>query len=277
MTHVTLPFAKYTGCGNDFILVDNRGCCFPLPEQQWVIQLCNRRLGVGADGVILLENSSYADYRMRIFNSDGSEAAMCGNGIRCLMRFIHRLHSNVTCASIETGAGVLTLSVASNGSICASVGHPHSIQWNITLPTQLPYQSAHFLNTGVPHLVLFVEDVDCIDLAHVAPPLRHHAQFGPNGTNVNIASLSSTRIRYRTWERGVEGETLACGTGAIAIAIAAHRQFDMPSPITLQTSSEQHLHIAFKYVHNAWSDIIMSGPADHLFDGIYTRIRCPDS
>lgn len=256
---IQASFSKYTGCGNDFILIDNRSLFFPSDNRPSVVQkLCHRHLGIGADGVILLENSSKANYRMRIYNSDGTEAEMCGNGIRCLMQFINALTST-THAHIETMERLI-YAEKDGCDIRVEMGLPTDMRWNVNADG---FQG-HFLNTGVPHFVIFVDDVEGIDLEKAGRALRWHSAFTPKGTNVNFATLLPSCIRYRTFERGVEGETLACGTGAVAVAVAAHTVQKTLGPVTLLTSSGQKLEVNFK---EDFSNLTMKGPATHIFNG----------
>ena len=242
-----MHFSKYTGCGNDFILIDNRSLFFPTQETASIQHLCNRRHGIGADGIILLEASNKADYRMRIFNNDGSEAEMCGNGIRCLMLFIAKLCPGITCCTVETTERLIPLSLQQNG-VMAAVGDPTAVRWHLPIDLQKNELSAHFLNTGVPHCVIFVDDIDRVDIASRGPILRRHPLFGVNGTNVNFVTCTGQECYYRTWERGVEDETPACGTGAIAVALACAYQHHLPSPITIWTRSKQALHLSLIHI-----------------------------
>ncbi|MDP1836744.1 MAG: diaminopimelate epimerase [Chlamydiales bacterium] len=259
-----IRFSKYSGCGNDFIIIDNRSFFFPLHNEHYVRQLCHRRLGIGADGIILLEPSSKSDFRMRILNSDGTEAEMCGNGIRCLMRFIVRLYPNTSKCVVETGAGLIALK-AEGICVQAAMHDPFDMQWNL----QVEGLCTHYMNTGVPHAVCFVDDVQTVDLDQVGKKLRWHTQYGPKGANVNFAAIDSQAncIRYRTFERGVEGETLACGTGAVAVALAAAQVLKQQAPVTILTSSGQKLIIGFEHDGHKFRNITMTGPADHVFDG----------
>jgi diaminopimelate epimerase len=259
------PFAKYVGCGNDFILFDNRSNSFPSEPSKFVLQLCHRQWGIGADGVILLENSSCANFRMRIFNADGSEAEMCGNGIRCLAQWIKKLGFPLDSYQIETKERVFSLSYTESQHICVKMGHPSHLKWNIPLILNHQVYYAHYLDTGVPHAVFFVEDVEAIDLLKLGSFIRHHSQFAPKGTNVNFAQRIQDQIfKIRTYERGVEKETLACGTGATAVALAAAYQFQSNSPITIECRSQTQLIIRFEA---NFSEVTMTGPAHCTFTG----------
>lgn len=205
-------FLKLQSAGNDFILVDDRRLFFPSFNRVLIASLCRRKLGIGADGLILLQLSEKADFRMRFFNSDGSEAASCGNGLRCLTRFLTHLGCPVQ--TIETGDRIV--SVADFGDrVSVDLGPPRDLKLNI--PTERG--NVHFVDTGVPHVVRFVPDVSSVALDEEGAYFRYHPLFSPEGTNVNFAALDpSGALRMRTYERGVEGETLSCGTGACAAA-----------------------------------------------------------
>lgn len=261
------PFAKFVGCGNDFILFDNRVKTFPLQQADLIKNLCHRQKGIGADGVILLEDSEKAGFRMRIFNSDGSEAEMCGNGIRCLFQFLHFLGFQEPSYQIETKERVLK--VSKNGSdVAVEMGDPSHVKWDLDLYVENQKYKGHFLNTGVPHFVLFLPEIQSFNLNKIGPLIRHHSTFSPHGTNVNIVQCSTAQsLSIRTFERGVEAETLACGTGVTAAALAAAHQFSMKSPIQVTTQSKETLHIDFHLSNGSFSNVIMTGPATFCFEG----------
>jgi diaminopimelate epimerase len=261
-----IPFSKYSGCGNDFILIDNRTGIFPLENPLLVQRLCARRTGIGADGIILLENSTSADYRMRILNADGSEAEMCGNGIRCLARFLTELSITKTTIQFQTKGGPVK-TVLSEHSVQAEMPIPTDIHWNRSLQLSGKTVIIHTLNTGVPHAVLFVDDLPSDQWMQMAPQIRNHSDFGTGGTNVNFARVEGSKIFLRTYERGVEGETLACGTGATATALAASKLYGITSPITIIPASGDRLEIQFQESDKEFSNVIMSGPAHHIYKG----------
>lgn len=261
------PFAKYVGCGNDFIFFDHRDPFFPSENKTLIQNLCHRQKGIGADGIVLLENSVQADYKMRIFNADGSEAEMCGNGIRCLMRFLEHLGLSNSSYKIEVANRILHLT-HQGSHINVNMGEPTDLRWNILIEYKHINYRVHYLNTGVPHVVLFVDHIDEINLAELGPYLRYHKAFAPQGTNVNIAEcLPNQILKIRTYERGVEGETLACGTGATAVALAAHYQYQYSSPIRIETRLGEFLTISFQSDENNFSHVLMAGPASRTFQG----------
>lgn len=229
--------ALYSGAGNTFALLDA-----PLSASR-IPALCQQ---TDVDGVIFSENT----FRMRIFNRDGSEAEMCGNGLRCFVRYLidHAIMREKY--TIETLAGTHT-AWANGQDIAIQLPSPCDIRWNLTLENY----TLHHLNTGVPHAVLFVEDVDEYDLNQLGPLIRHHPLF-PAGTNLDLVQLHP--LRMRTYERGVERETLACGTGAVASALAAAHLFSLPSPVSIRVQSGDHLKISFT---PDWKTVIQEGPA----------------
>ena len=216
------PFSKYHGAGNDFILIDDRIPFFPAADCERIRKLCDRRLGIGADGLILLQSSQKADFRMRLFNADGGEPGMSGNGIRCLVSFIHSLGIERDLYRIETGQAVRVCQIL-DGKVAVSMGPVHVLHRGLKLALQHEVVSMEVLHTGVPHAVVFVDDLDAVDVASKGKEIRHHPHFQPEGVNVNFAMRGAEgHLRMRTYERGVEAETLACGTGAVAVASATN-------------------------------------------------------
>lgn len=263
-----IPFSKYTGCGNDFILIDNRSGFFP-PGRSAVTKLCNRQHGVGADGVVLLEESGKADIKMRIFNADGSEAEMCGNGVRCLIGFAHVLGIKKDRYIVETMESILQACFSEWNEVCVEMGSPKAVKWSLPISSNLYNGLGDFLNTGVPHLVLFLSCINNIDLYQLGKELRHHHLFAPHGTNVNIATITNSVVHIRTYERGVENETLACGTGATACGLAAARTHRLKPPVHVKTKSGEILKIGFTKVDNEIEDVTLTGTFTHVFNGIF--------
>jgi len=228
-------FVKYQGAGNDFILIDDRALFFDVSQ---VKSLCDRKFGIGADGVILLQrgcekivavpisSQPQNNFRMRIYNSDGSEAESCGNGLRCLMKFLLHLGMPKKNYRIITGNREVEAGFVGD-RVSVQMGAPRDVQSHSIGGYQL-----HSLDTGVPHIVTFVPDVQEVDLTTLGAFFRYHPIFQPRGTNVNFACLQSDgSIRVRTYERGLEGESLACGTGAAAVAAIASKNYSLPNPI----------------------------------------------
>lgn len=254
-----LSFAKYEGAGNDFILIDDRTPSFPLNDKTLIQRLCHRKRGIGADGLILLQLDSSADYRMRIFNADGSEAESCGNGLRCLVLFLSDLGlPPKKTISIRTADRIVQAEWR-NGRVAIQLGAPYHLKLHQTIDGY----DLHTVDTGVPHAVLFVPDVLKADLSRLGPTIRHHPHFQPHGTNFSVAALNPDHtLSVRTYERGVESEVLACGTGAAAVAVIAAHLHPLPNPIQILFPGGL-LEIE---VHP--SSLTLIGPAVKLFNGL---------
>lgn len=248
------PFVKYQGAGNDFILIDDRTFFFD-PSQ--VPALCHRQLGIGADGVILLQDDSQADFRMRIFNKDGSEAESCGNGLRCLLLFLLHLKLPIKAYRIATGQKEVEASYL-NGKVSILLSKEKISVKRLYIDGQ----EIHSLDTGVPHAVLFVPQIDQVNVIQEAPRLRYHPHFQPAGTNVNFAEKRRSGLYVRTYERGLEAEPLACGTGAAAVAVVASQLFGMRDPIQIICPGG----VLEFYVDEG---VRMVGPAAKVFEGLW--------
>ncbi len=217
-------FSKYQGAGNDFILIDDRAGSFPIGNIRFVQKLCSRRFGIGADGLVLLQHSSTADFRMRIFNLDGSEASMCGNALRCLVLFLHEIGIVRDFFQIETFAGVFLCTKKADNHVVVEFPIPKSLYQEVDLKGFFPH-SIHVVDSGVPHAVIFVKDLETVGVESWGRFVRMHPVFAPEGVNVNFIQIDRQGdLCIRTYERGVEGETLACGTGAIAAAFVFFEQ-----------------------------------------------------
>lgn len=249
-------FNKYQGTGNDFIIIDNRDLLF-ISDRDAIVRMCHRRFGIGADGLILIEPHPETDFRMRYFNSDGYEGSMCGNGGRCAAHFAfnHKIAGNamqfiaydgVHRATVDDDVVHLTMSDV--------------IHFRIT-------GDNCFLDTGSPHHVRFVSETDKIDVVAEGRRIRYSDEYAPGGTNVNFVRITGNRIEVRTYERGVEDETLSCGTGVTASAIAAvlGRQFDM-MPVVVNTLGGT-ITVSFLPGNESITNIILSGPATFVFEG----------
>jgi diaminopimelate epimerase len=263
-----LEFTKMNGAGNDFILADNRDRKIKLTTAQ-IARLCHRQRGIGADGLLLLApcESGKAEWAWEFFNSDGSTAEMCGNGARCFARFIQKITGAPRQTTFETGAGVIT--AAFDGErVTVNLTAPKDLRPAEPVKTSAGPLTVHSLNTGVPHAVIFVPDADQAMVQQIGAEVRYHDHFKPRGTNVNFVEvLGANSIRVRTYERGVEGETLACGTGVTASALIASRIHGFTPPIKVQVQGGDTLDVSFAESGGEFSDVKLTGPADFVFTG----------
>lgn len=266
---MTLRFTKMNGAGNDFVLVDNRDGHLAL-EQVMIATLCHRNRGIGADGLLAVEPAEHdADYRMRYYNADGGEVEMCGNGARCFARFVNRLHGfTLPSVRFETIAGIIGAEFQDD-LVTLRMSDPHSLALNLKLSIRGRDLTVHSLNTGVPHAVVFVPDVHDVDVRGDGAALRHHPHFAPRGTNANFVHIIAPQfLRIRTYERGVEDETLACGTGTVACAIIHHLLHGAPPPIQVEVQGGDTLTIGFTpRPDGSFHDVTLTGPGDFVFDG----------
>jgi diaminopimelate epimerase len=265
---MVLEFTKMNGAGNDFVLIDNRAGKFKLTREQ-VVRLCDRHRGVGADGVIILIPSAEAkaDWAWEFYNSDGSTGEMCGNGARCFGRFVQKRTGRKGDFTFETLAGVITARFEGD-RVTVNLTPPTDLRLNDEVSLSAGTQTIHSVNTGVPHAVLFVPDADKAMVAQLGPEIRRHPHFGPKGANVNFVQvLGPNHIRVRTFERGVEGETLACGTGVTASALISARVHQFTSPIRVQVQGGDQLEVGFAEIGGGFADVRLTGPAESVFDG----------
>ena len=262
-------FWKLEGAGNDFLGLDGRAGGFKLKRQQ-IADLCDRRRGVGADGVLVVEKPKVrgADFRMRYYNSDGGEAEMCGNGARCfalLARAVSGRKGNEL--RVQTQAGLLTLRM-SGREVQVSMTEPTKLRLGKKVVVAGRKVVVDFLNTGVPHAVLFVRSVRSIDVAKQGRAIRYHSAFAPSGTNVNFVEIGrGNRIHVRTYERGVEGETLACGTGVVAASILSNLRRGLRSPILVTTRGGDNVRVGFSMVNGHARKVTLQGPARIVYKG----------
>jgi diaminopimelate epimerase len=262
-----LTFTKMNGAGNDFVMLDNRDGKLALDKPQ-IARLCDRHRGVGADGILVVEPAENgADFRMRYYNADGGEAEMCGNGARCFGRFSQRISGKQGDISFETLAGVITAQFLGE-NVRIQMSEPHSLRLNDTLDAAGEKLTVHSVNTGVPHAVVFVDDLEKVDVQTLGASLRYHPHFAPKGTNANfVREFDPQTIAIRTYERGVEGETLACGTGMVACALIFHELTGAASPVSVKVRGGETLEIGFRQDGAVYRDVTLTGPADFVFDG----------
>ena len=256
-----LTFYKYQGAGNDFIMIDNRSLSFPKENTALIEHLCHRRFGIGADGLILLETDATYDFRMVYYNADGKESTMCGNGGRCLVAFAKQLQI------IESSCTF----VAIDGSHNASINHKGDVSLQMVDVDHIETNSKYtFLNTGSPHHVQIVRNLAHFNVYREGKKIRDSEMYAPSGTNVNFVEQEGPNHFYiRTYERGVENETLACGTGATAAAIAMHHLKKTKDTTINMTTEGGELNISFTFDQGIYTNIYLTGPAQLIFKGNY--------
>lgn len=266
---MNLNFTKMNGAGNDFVVIDNRALDKNLSKDQ-IARLCDRHRGVGADGLLAVEPAeSGADVKFRYYNADGGEAEMCGNGARCFGRYTARLlEGDMTSLTFETIAGTLKAELIGE-EVCIEMSDPIDLEMNSPVESVAP---VHNLNTGVPHAVVFVDDLESCDIVKNGAGIRYHEHYAPNGTNANfVGILEPNHLSVRTYERGVEGETLACGTGITACALIHNLLTAATSPIKIDVRGGETLSIGFEPgPDQTFTKVTLSGPADFVFDGEIT-------
>jgi diaminopimelate epimerase len=269
-----LPFAKMSGAGNTFVLIDNREGAVEaalkgagLTLDGFVIRVCSPVHGVGADGLILIEASASHDFAWRFFNADGSRADMCGNGARCAARFARRIGAAGDTAAFETGAGVVHARVA-GGAVRVTLTPPGPVRPDLKFELDGTPYTGHFIDTGVPHVVIPVPSVAGVDVEALGPQVRHDPRFAPAGTNVNfVAAGADGALKVRTFERGVERETLACGTGVSAAALVMAHLGAAASPVSVIPLSGEALTVRFERAGDGFAAVTIDGPARLLFTG----------
>lgn len=254
----TLTFEKYQGTGNDFIIIDNRKNILPPGDSKRIKQLCDRRLGIGADGLILLYDHKEFDFEMKYYNSDGYEGTMCGNGGRCIVMFAEKIKMIKQNARFKTNDGVHTAEITDT-TVRLRMNDVKSIR---------KFGDSYLVDTGSPHYITFRNKIDSIDVFNEGRKLRNNQQFKPHGTNVNFVEVQRNGLSVRTYERGIENETLSCGTGAVAAAIVSvySRQIDSDN-VPVKTRGGI-LNVGFSRTDkDFFSDIILEGPAIFVFEG----------
>jgi len=264
-----IRFCKMQGCGNDFIIIDNRQKILDGDQiRDWVSKVCRRKVSVGADGLILIEPSTRAHFRWRFFNADGSEAEMCGNAGRCAARFAFINGIAPASLTFETKAGIIAAEVAGR-RVKLQMTKPFGLELDIEILLDGEKHLLDFINTGVPHAVKFVSSAAAIPVQDLGRKIRFHPRFQPAGTNVNfVQPLDEHQLQVRTYERGVEEETLACGTGAIASAlIAAYRGLVTP-PVAVKTSGGEILNIYFLKEGQDFKEVFLEGDTALVYEGL---------
>jgi len=262
-----INFTKMSAAGNDFVVIDNRRGIMEGNLKKIAENLCDRKRSIGADGVLIFENSKRADVRMKIFNPDGSEAAMCGNGVRCLAKFAVDHGLNGSKFSIETLAGVISAEVKGN-IVKAKMVEPKNLKLRINLNVNGKKGKWHFIDTGVPHAVKILTSLERCDVGGVGRAVRFHRHFSPKGTNADFVVIHpGNRLDVRTYERGVESETLACGTGSTAAALIAAELKNLKSPVKVHTQGGETLKVYFSKNGKKFHDVYLEGRVQNNFEG----------
>jgi len=262
-----IPFMKMSGSGNDFIVIDHRE---PFLEENhlrdFIRKACRRRISVGADGLILIERSQKADFKWRYFNADGGEAEMCGNGGRCAARFAYLKGIAGPSLKFETFVGILSAQVKGK-KVKLEMTKPFGLKLDETLLIEGEKQIFSSINTGVPHAVLFVEDLEELDIVRMGRAIRYHSHFTPSGTNANFVRLEKgSQLLIRTYERGVEDETLACGTGVVASALVAALKGLVKSPVSIQTRGGEVLTVYFEIDGKEIKKVFFEGDVHIIYE-----------
>ena len=248
------------GAGNDFILLDDRSLAFPAADAPFIARLCDRRRGIGSEGLLLIQPSASADFRMRFFNPDGFEADMCGNGARCIAMLAHEIGAAPADMRIQTAAGTVRAEILSSG-VRLHLPTPKNWRLGLFAAWQNREIPLHFVDTGVPHAVTFVEDLAAVDVPALGSFIRRHSLFAPAGTNADFVQIAGPdSLAIRTYERGVEAETLACGTGIAAAALVAEKLGLVRAPVKVKTAGGDALEVSI-------SPYTLAGPAAHSFRG----------
>jgi diaminopimelate epimerase len=264
---VKVSFTKMAGTGNDFIMVNNVKKRYNLDWQAFAVRFCPLKTGIGADGVIVLDEDTDTDFTFRIFNADGSEAEMCGNGARCAALFAVQQGIAKNSMRFKTLAGIIGAGIDKE-DVAIRMTDPEGLKTNISINVEDKQRSVHFINTGVPHIILFTDHIEDARVFELGRAIRFHNRFAPAGTNANFVQvLSQDRIHVRTYERGVEAETYACGTGAVASAIIAeHLGKVIGAPVHVHTKGGD-LKIDFTRDGSRYSGVWLIGPVDTVFSG----------
>jgi diaminopimelate epimerase len=255
-----INFYKYQGTGNDFVILDNRDGKYDSLSVEQVALLCNRRFGIGADGLMLLNTHAEYDFEMKYYNADGRESSMCGNGGRCLVKFAWHLGINKEEYSFLAVDGKHEASINQDGSVSLKMNDVHEVD---------QYQDNFVLNTGSPHLVHFTDNLDLLDVFNKGREIRNNRDFEKEGINVNFVETTNRadRIKVRTYERGVENETFSCGTGVTASALVSFHNDSGFNHVVVETPGGT-LSVEYDKYGDQYSNIWLIGPAEKVFEGI---------
>ncbi len=264
-----IPFTKLSGCHNDFVLLDNRDGRIPGDPTQWARTLCRRRYSIGADGLLVIESDSQVQFSMCYYNADGSMADLCGNGARCAALYAYRKGIVPQEMKFRSSAGMHWAHVKTD-TVQVSMPEPRDIRRDLHLSIDGQDLTGTFVHSGVPHFVSFVQNIADAAVVELGHKIRHHPQFSPEGTNADFARIQSpNRLALRTYERGVEDETLACGTGATAAAIAAHLGHGLTPPVIVDTQGNCILVVDFNFSSGTITNVSLEGEARIVFEGTF--------
>jgi diaminopimelate epimerase len=254
-----IPFCKYQGTGNDFIMIDNRVNFFDTKNKYLIENICHRRFGVGSDGLILIENSILGNFYMRYYNSDGNEGSMCGNGGRCAISYANELGIISNETEFYAVDGLHKGLIIENEKVSLLMQDVKEIK---------EVENSYELNTGSPHYVVFVDNLEGLNVVEEGKKIRYNTVYKRNGINVNFVEILNHTISVRTYERGVEDETYSCGTGVTAVAIVCAHKNLIPRNKNIEINTKGGLlEVSFEYKNNYFSDIWLSGPASKSFEG----------
>ena len=270
------------GAGNDFIVIDKSKNKVVSLKQNQILRICNRRKGIGADGIIFISNSKDSNFLMEYFNADGSAGSLCGNGARCAIKYAgdsNRLKNGH--AVFQANNEIFTGEVLKNGFVRFELKSPARVKLNFRIKASSQLIKSHYADTGSPHVVIEIEDVlaqpkdlnsryrniENFPVLEIGKEIRYNKDFSPNGTNVNFIQIKNDEISIRTFERGVENETLACGTGSVAAAIIANAYKNLKPPIKLKTWGGDELIVDFQRLGDKFERVSLTGPAITVFSG----------
>lgn len=263
-----IKFTKMHGAGNDFVLIDDRDGQVPWEDHFLMAALASKRTGIGCEGVILVQKSDKADFRMRFLNPDGTEVELCGNGSRCAAAFAHSIGASGTALTMETMCGLVDVQIIDRGTVCVWMPEPVKKNYGIELKVGNEVVCGDFIITGVPHFVVQVPNISTVNVQELGRALRLHPAFAPDGTNVDFVTFRTpNRMTMRTYERGVEAESGACGTGAVACVIVAVEKARFTLPAKVKTSSGYELTVDGDWRHNKCTGLTLTGPVKFVFSG----------
>lgn len=266
-----VAFTKMHGAGNDFVLIDDRDGTFPVHDHILLAMLASHRTGISCEGVILVQKSNVADFRMEFFNPDGTEADLCGNGARCVAAFAREIGVVSSAAmTFETRAGLVDAEVSANGtSVKVWMPEPRNRRYGLQVKVGDEVVTGDYVEVGVPHFIVRSENVSSLDVEGLGRALRLSDAFAPNGTNVDFAQfIPAHKVVMRTYERGVEAESGACGTGAVATAVVAVETKGLSLPINVRTSEGYTLTVDGDWRHAKTTGFTLTGPVKKVFEGV---------